>query len=60
MDPINRQMSVKLMVCMHITFRTSINVVQIDNAERSIGRQFILITPQNMSTVRGKNVKVYR
>ncbi|KAL7272733.1 Structural maintenance of chromosomes protein 6 [Rhizina undulata] len=45
MDPVNRNVSLNMMI---------------KTAERSLGKQFILITPQNMSQNTSRNVKVIR
>lgn len=45
MDPVNRSISVDMMI---------------KAAERSIGKQFIMITPQNMSRASTTNAKIFR
>lgn len=71
MDAVNRRISMKMMVCttfivfplffIFYLINLRIYLSQIDTANASDGRQYILITPQDMSSVTfGPSVRVNR
>lgn len=57
MDAVNRKTSMALMVCVS----QGITDQQIEAAQFSVGKQFILITPQDMGNVAmGPGIRVHR
>ena len=63
MDHINRSISVEMMVSgLSLLGITSpiLTSAQLKAAERSAGKQFILITPQNMNQVTSTRCKIFR
>jgi hypothetical protein len=58
MDAVNRKLSMQLMVRFHHNLLN----LQIEAASVSDGKQFILITPQDMGAVKatGPNIRVHR
>lgn len=63
MDAVNRRISMKMIV-RNLFFSISLfphPVLQIDTANTSDGKQYVLITPQDMSAVQlGPTVRVHR
>ena len=56
MDAVNRQVSMRMMVCDGYNGMLTITpwflfLLQIDAARASLGVQYVLITPQNMSQI---------
>ena len=64
MDAVNRRVSMKMMVCTSITvspLTTDLTILQIETANASDKKQYILITPQDMNNINiGKTVRVHR
>jgi structural maintenance of chromosomes protein 6 len=63
MDAVNRRISMKMMVSLHGSPGPNPSQIwfQIDTANSSDGKQYILITPQNMQNIHvGPTVRVHR
>ena len=63
MDAVNRRISMKMMVSLHGPSGPNLSQIsfQIDTANSSDGKQYILITPQNMQNIHvGPTVRVHR
>lgn len=63
MDSVNRSISVKMMVSSDTKPRVrhwADLIPKIKSAERSVGKQFILITPQNMHQATSTQCKITR
>jgi structural maintenance of chromosomes protein 6 len=63
MDAVNRRISMKMMVCVPSWLARNpalLTWFQIDTANSSDGKQYILITPQNMQNIHvGPTVRVH-
>lgn len=61
MDAVNRKISMKMMVRRYVIVFANTDNYKIDTAKSSTGIQYVLITPQDMSSITlGKEVKVHR